>query len=396
MPYGDKKKVLYVITKSVWGGAQRYVFDLATNLPKEKFEAVVVTGGEDTLVEKLRKADIRTIPLENLQKKTGTFSVLFDLVNLRLLWHLIKIFKIERPDVIHLNSSKAGGIGALAACILKRLNVLAFKPLVVFTVHGWPHKENRSILAKFFIWLLSWLSSLFQDKIILINTADFETAKKFIPRRKLVLIHNGIQEIDFLTRKESRRFFAKKFGRPLDEKTIVIGTIAALTDTKNKGLPFLINAFCRLNAEDPAERYILSIMGGEDGYEKLQKEIKSMGLEKIILFLGYVPDASRYLKGLDIFVLPSLKEGLPYAIMEAMLAGLPIVASRVGGIPDLIEHKKNGYLVEPKNAVLLSEAIKELLKDRKTRFALGKTAAEKIKRSFTFQEMIEKTSALYL
>lgn len=390
-----RKKVLYVITKSVWGGAQRYVYDLATNLPKDGFEAVVVAGGEGALIEKLRGAGIRTIALEPLQKKGGTLSVLFDLVNLRLLFRLIKIFREERPHIIHLNSSKAGGIGAVAAWAFKRLNISALKPKVVFTVHGWPFKEDRPLPSKILIWLTSWFSSLFHDKVILINTADFKTAEKFIPRRKLALIFNGIEEVRFLERVEARKFLAKKMGRPLDDKTLVIGTIAALTATKNKGLPFLIRALHRLKAELPERRCALSIMGGEDEYKNLKEEIRLLGLRKDVHLLGYVPDAARYLKGYDIFALPSLKEGLPYTIMEAMQAGLPVVATKVGGIPDLVSHEENGYVVPPKNEMALGEAIRNLITQDGLRKKFGDRAKEIVRSRFILRDAIKKTSELY-
>lgn len=388
-----KKKILYVITKSVWGGAQRYVYDLATNLPKDKFEVVVVTGGEGRLAEKLREAEIQTITLEPLQKKNGTLSVLFDLVNLRLLLLLIKIFRAERPDVIHLNSSKVGGIGALAASIYK-LSCYGLRTSciikVVFTVHGWPFKEDRPMLSKIAIWFLSWLSSLFQDKIILINHADFRTAEKFIPRSKLALIFNGIGEIEFLERMEARKFLANKLGRSLTSDTLIIGTNAELT--ANKGLTYLLRSLAscstRLNL-------VALIIGEGEEHQRLERLIETAGLYGRVHLLGFVPEAARYLKGFDLFVLPSLKEGLPYTIMEAMSAGLAIVASNVGGVPDLIKHKMSGYLVKPKDASTLAEAIQEALENPAKRAVLGKTAREQIKTRFALQTMIESTSKLY-
>src|SRR6185437_2692500 len=103
-----RKKVLYVITKGNFGGAQRYVFDLATHLPKEKFEAVVVCGVGGSLIEKLRDAHIRTITISSLERNASIFS---DIAAFFALW---KIIRQEKPDILHLNSSKAGGLGVVA------------------------------------------------------------------------------------------------------------------------------------------------------------------------------------------------------------------------------------------------------------------------------------------
>ena len=127
------KKVLYVITKSVWGGAQRYVFDLATNLPKDQFEIVAAAGGEGPLFDKLHNAGIRTINTPSLERDVHILN------ETSVFWQLLKIFHTEKPDILHLNSTKIGALGALAAFLYKLLT-LNFKLLTVFTVHGWGFK----------------------------------------------------------------------------------------------------------------------------------------------------------------------------------------------------------------------------------------------------------------
>ena len=112
-------------------------------------------------------------------------------------------------------------------------------------------------------------------------------------------------------------------------------------------------------------------------------------------FIGFIPDAGRYLTGLDLFVLPSLKEGLPYALMEAMAAGLPVAATNVGGIPDLIADGVNGRLVPPQNPEALGRAMAELFQNRALGRELGGRARETISRSFGIARMLERTIAVY-
>lgn len=386
-----RKKILYVITKSVWGGAQRYIFDLATNLSKDRFEAAVITGGNGLLVEKLDQAGIRTIALPVLQKSGALLEVLFSFINFCALFRLIRIFQQERPDIVHLNSSKIGGLGALAACIASL--VVGRRLLVIFTVHGWGFNENRPLPVRTLIFFISWFSSLFQNKIICINTADFKAAQRFIPRRKLALIFNGIGPINFLPREEARAFFAKKLGRQILTETILIGTNAELT--KNKGLLYLIDALPRLNLDGDYRDLTSIVIGEGEDREKLQNQIRSLGLQNSVFLAGFIPEAARYLKAFDIFVLPSLKEGLPYTIMEAMFAGLPVIATNVGGIPDLVEHKKTGLLTAPKDVNALARMLQALIQSKKMREGLGNKAIKTIETKFKLRDMIDETISCY-
>lgn len=379
-----RKKILYVVTKSVWGGAQRYVFDLAINLPKDRFEVIVAAGGNGQLFDKLRAASIRTITIPGLHRDVNIFKEILSF------WNLFKIFRDERPDTIHLNSTKIGGLGALAAFAAK-LTTYNLQLTTIFTVHGWGFNEDRPLPIRAVIFLISWLSALFQDKIICINNADFKVAKKFIPRRKLALIFNGIGPIDFLPRVEARNFLAQKIGRPIAEDVILIGTTAELT--KNKGLEYLVTALPRLNLG--THKGLTLMIGEGEKREKLQKQMNMLGLQDIIFLLGFIPDAARYLKAFDIFALPSLKEGLPYTIMEAMAAGLPVIATNVGGIPDLVEHGKTGLLVSPKDVIGLAEAIKMLMQNKIMRKEFSSLARQTIKTRFQLRDMIEKTIACY-
>lgn len=378
----DKKKILYVITKSAWGGAQRYVFDLATNLSPDRFEVTVAAGGAGPLLEKLQKMSIRTIKLPGLQRDINIWK------ELASFWYLFKIFCSKQPDIIHLNSTKVGILGAIAVKLASFIT--RHSSFVIFTVHGWSFKEDRSRPVRSLFFLASWFSSFFQDKIILINTADYHTARRFIPQRKLTLIRNGISRIDFLPRDQARAFFTKKIGREFASDATLVGTVAELT--KNKGLEYLIEALGQLRTQ---RKFLAIIMG--DGEEKniLEHKIKELNLAGVVFLQGFVTEAARLVKAFDIFVLPSLKEGLPYVIMEAQNAGLPIIASRVGGLPDLIENGKDGILISPASCLELKESIAKLLDDKLLRSELGFEAYKKFRNKFGLPDMLRSTISVY-
>ena len=137
------------------------------------------------------------------------------------------------------------------------------------------------------------------------------------------------------------------------------------------------------------------VMGEGEERSRLEDHIKRLHLENHISLVGFVADAYTYLLGLDIFALSSVKEGLPYALMEAMAAGLPVVASRVGGIPDLIDQNKNGRLSPPKNAHALRKNLGDLLFSASDRHNFGVQAAQTITTHYSLSQMIAKTGALY-
>ena len=158
-----RKKILYLITKSNWGGAQKYVYDLAINLPKENYEVVGATGGTGEpgattgiLVNKLKAQNIRTVFLSTFTRNIFFTNELFSF------WAVFKLIKKERPDILHLNSSKAGGIGAFCGRILR-------VPKIIYTAHGWPFNENRSYLSKKIIYILSWLTCALSHHVITIS-----------------------------------------------------------------------------------------------------------------------------------------------------------------------------------------------------------------------------------
>lgn len=382
------RKILYIITKSVWGGAQRYVFDLATHIPREQFDIAVACGGRGPLAEKLEKAGIRTIGVPQLDRDISFGR------ELSVLRELIRLLRVERPDIIHLSSSKAGGLGAVAARLASMMT--GRRATIVFSVHGWPFGEDRPRWQRASAFFFSWLSTLFQNRVIVIDTADRRAARWFVPEDKLTLVFHGIAPIDFLPREAARAFFMKATGRPIGAKVILIGVNAELT--KNKGLSHLIDAI-NLMKFHPAvsgtnSKFQTIVVGEGEERQRLQEKIQTLGLGGRIFPIGFLPDAKRYLKALDIFVLPSVKEGLPYAIMEAMAAGLPIVASRVGGIPDLIEDGLSGVLVPPRDPQALALSLASLISNPGRRQTLGHAARQRIG-TFSMGAMMDGTLRAY-
>jgi len=300
------RKVLYVITKSSWGGAQRYVYDLATNLPKDRFDVAVALGGNGLLKKNLEEAGIRTITIGSLQRDVSLSK------ELSATQELVSIFKREKPEVVHLNSSKAGGLGALAAR-------LAGVKKIIFTVHGLPEDESRSPLSRWLIKLATRITFMFCTDVIAVSKNNFNR----IHSTKAHLIYNGIDlNMSFGSGEIIRTAF------PAGVK--ITGTVGELN--KNKNQVVLIE-----EANGNPQMYV-AIVGEGELRGSLEKKIKEYGLVERVKLFGYVP-ARDVLKGFDVFALPSIKEGLPYVLLEARRAELPIIANRVGGVPEILDAK---------------------------------------------------------
>ncbi|MBU1046711.1 glycosyltransferase family 4 protein [Patescibacteria group bacterium] len=387
-----KKKIIYLVTKGNWGGAQKYVFDLASEMAERDNYEVVVAYGEPygELGEKLKTAGIRTIEINGLGRD---INLLGELGVARSLW---KIFRGEKPDVIHLNSPKIGGLGAL-------IGRLCGVNKIIYTAHGWTFNEKRPMWQIILIKYFSWVTILLSHKTIVIAKKEYRQVIDwpFVTTKKLVRIYNGIKPIYFLNREQAQEIFAACLPKRQDKVSnddLVIGTIAELH--KNKGLKYLIKAFRRLVREfenQPNQKGDLKLIIIGEGEERayLENKLNKYGLNNNVFLVGAIDEASRYLKAYDIFVLPSIKEGFPYVLLEAGLAKLPVVASDVGGISELIRDGENGILVEAKDDDEIEEALGVLINDEGLREGYGRTLYDEVKSEFSFEAMVEEVEGLY-
>jgi glycosyltransferase involved in cell wall biosynthesis len=372
----DKKKILFLITKGNFGGAQRYVFDLATNLPKSDFEIMVACGEGETLPKMLDEKEIKTIQIKKLVREVKFFD------EFKVCKELINIMRTEKPDVIHLNSSKMGGIGAVAGKI-------AGVKKIIFTAHNWGfNDDNRSFLEKIFYYISHWITIILCDKLIAVS----EKTKKdisFLPftKNKIKVVYNGISDFQTLPKDEARIILASHES----EKTIIF-SISELH--KNKGVDVALKAISRLPKEIK-EKIIWSIAGGGEEKDYLEMLAKQFDIEDIVRFLGFVPDARKLLSGADIFLLPSRTEAFPYAPLEAGLAGLPIIATSVGGVPEVIHDMQNGILIHPCNPKEMGEAIIYYLDHPEKMSEFGSEIKKTILTFFSLKKMLSETIKLY-
>lgn len=374
-------KILYVITKSNWGGAQRHVFDLAVAMKDRGHDVYVALGGEGVLKHRLEGAGIYTFPIAGMGRD---ISVSEDAGSLR---EIFSVIRHKRPDVLHLHSPKAGGLGAVAGRLLGVKSI-------IYTVHGWAFNEDRPLHERMAIIFFSWLTMLFARTTVLLSEREYGQAMNFPwVKEKLRLIPLGIKPPTFVSVDGAKQFIARTIGMDIGEynRKIAIANIAELHP--NKGQTYLVSAMAGV-----IERYpqaICVIMS--DGQEKtaLHMLIKERKLEKNVYLTGYLEHAAEYLKAFSLFVLPSIKEGLPYTILEAGAASLPVISTTVGGIPEIIEDMKSGILIQSKKSRELSHAISFMIEHPDERRRFGVSLKEAVATKFSMEKMLNSTEELY-
>lgn len=373
----DHPKILYLITQGEWGGAQRYVFDLSSKI-NEIFIVSVAVGkpkGLHNLADTLKNnSNINCSQLKHLQRAINPYH------DIRAIFELRQLYKNEQPDIVHLNSSKAGIIGSLAAIGLKN------RPKIVYTVHGWVFREALNWFAKNTYLLLEKWTAHYKDSIIVLSPEEKNSAETIlkIPAKKLTVIPLGIIPPSFLPPTRARAKISELAKMPLESK-LLVGTIAHLY--KNKGIDILIKAVAQLTKNNPNAHFVIIGAGPEE--LNLKKLIVEQKINHVHL-VGSYENAAELLPGFDLFVLPSRKEGTPYTILEAMAAGLPIVATAVGGIKTLLQNYSASWITKP-DPNQLAGSLADALKNPKKGMPMITPIETTIKQTIAlYQKLLEK------
>lgn len=356
-------KILYGITKSNFGGAQRYVFELACEADRRGDEVSVLCGGDGQLVKKLGEKNIKTITLDKLERDIAITKEVSSFIK------IIQVLKKESPDVFHINSSKMGGLGALAGRIsgVKK---------IVFTSHGWAFNEPRPWWQKIIIKFLTWWMIMWAHQTICVSEKTRLDVSSFpFVKKKLKVIHNGVKTFPLLEK---------------GSHTFTVGAISELH--RIKGLDTLLRAWAKFVKNHESK---LIIIGGGEERTNLENMARNLGILDSVEFKGFIDNARSHLSYFDIFCMPSRSEAMPYSLLEAGVSGIPTIATKVGGIPEVIENGINGILVSPEDSEALFSSLVLLSEDKELRKRLGHNLKASVQESFTFESMADKTFALY-
>lgn len=331
---------------------KHFLLPLIDGMQKEGWEVISVCS-DGPYVKKLRAKGYKFITV-NISRNYNLFSHIISI------YRLYKLFNNEKFDVLHVHTPIAALIGRLAGR-------LAGIKVVIYTAHGFFFHDDMSNIKRNFFIFLEKFASQFHHLLFIQSSEDFRFAIKLnLARKNCILeIGNGINPNLFnpLSRKEKYNF---KRVLKIPNNSQVIGIIGRLV--KEKGYIEFISAILTIFAEYKNLHVIIvgPILKKESG-QPVVKELKKLKniMRGQLHMLGYREDIRSILGIMDIFCLPSYREGLPRSIIEAMMLGIPVIATNVRGSRELVEHNKTGLLIKPKNSNELILAIRKLLSDNR-------------------------------
>ncbi len=359
-------RICSLITELRVGGAQNVLADVVLGLPRERYEQTVVClFGAGETAHRLRDAGIEVVDLDMHGK-----------ADVRVVWRLWRLLRRLRPQLLHTHMFHANVLGRV-------LGRLAGVPYVVSTEHTMGQEGQ---VRRFFDRLTSPLA----DRVVAVSESvgAFIREKIGISPQRVVVIPNGI-DLDrcrtSLTPAEARA----RLGLPTDVP--VIGTIGTLRPVK--GTDMLLRAFALLQGDFPTAR--LLIVGDGVEREPLHALAIELGISARTTFTGNRNDVGDLLVAMTVFCLPSHWEGLPLAALEAMCAGLPLVATQVGGTPEVVRDGETGRLVPPADPGALAQATAEFLRDPARSAIVGATGRRWVEENYARSRMVERNEALY-
>lgn len=352
-----------------------HLLKLLQGLTKNGFTVETACPDNSALFNEVAKMGIKTHPVHIV----GPLSPMNDILCIN---QLRKIILTGNYDIVHFHGSKAGMVGRIAALSSRCKNT-------VMTVHNFIIYQEVNLAKRLVFKYGEKILSTATSKIITVSAAlKNDLVKNFgIPENKIVSIYNGIDVQKYSTPADAKKA-REKYG--LNPDYLTVGTLARMAP--QKGLEYFIKAIPLINLNDNI-RYLIA--GDGPLLPLLKKLAWELGLSEKLCFTGYVKNVPEFLSCVDIFVVPSIAEGLSITTIEAMTAGLPVVASRTGGLPELVKHGETGLLVQPRDPVELAKAVTELLTNRNKRQMMGACAKRTASEMFSLETMVTETCRIY-
>ena len=377
-----KIKIAQVITRLDWSGAPDIVEIICGRLDPAIYDVILIHGltlHPSAKTESFLKrfgGKIKVIPY--LKRDVSLFEDLTALIRLYL------IFRSEKFDIVHTHTAKAGFIGRIAAR-------LAGTPAVIHTPHGHDFYGYFGSLGSRFVIILERIAAFFADKIAVLTSIEKMDMLNYhiCAAGKIEVIKSGINFPGF--EKLGVDIVKKKSEFRIGPDDYVVGMVGRLESIK--GFEYFIDSAKIVLNSIPNTKFL--IVGGGSLRSSLEERSRRLGIEDSIIFTGWREDVPQIISMLDVLVLASLNEAVGRVLLEAGFAGIPAVATAVGGIPEIVKDGETGILVPPRDPERMAGAVIGLLKDKEKRFAMGRAAKEWIKSNFNEGKMVNDIDNIY-
>ena len=361
--------VLYLINALCAGGAEKVVARTVTLLDRKRYDPIVCCLWKSgPVAEEIERKGVKVICL-------GARSRL----DLTVVPKLFRLLKREEIHIIHSFLFHANMLGRI-------MGRLAGVPVILSSERTMEMEGKHRLLV-------NWLTSPLADKIITVSEAvrEFASDNIGIAPDKLITIYNGVDLSEFAPNPNREGIEEAKRELGIDPSRMVVGTVGHLEE--EKGCEYLLRAAAQVSVQDGKVTFLL--VGDGSQRARLENLAEDLSISSKVLFMGYRNDIPRILSVMDIFVLPSLYEGLPNALLEAMAACRPVVATQAGGVPEVVVEGETGFLIPPRAPGALARAICVLLEDRERAREMGMAGRKRVERLFSVETMVAKTEALY-
>lgn len=370
-------KILHVV-RPAEGGMKNHVLSLLRHLDKRKYRMILACPQAEEWRSLLADSDVEVVELS----LKGNLSLVSDMQNVLQLKHLIKE---QEVDLVHTHGMKAGLVGRIAGCSLKG----RFMPYILSTIHNSIYQYRMPVYQKHVISTVQRCLARQTDGFITVSQALKREIMLWegVPQDKIRVIYNGIKTDMF--HKSLSPYHKIRLG--LNPALPVVGMVARLAP--QKGADYFVQAAYLISQVIDSVQFLVA--GDGPLKEELQREAVKLGIKDKIIFAGHQADTSEIYPLIDVYAAPSISEGLSTGVIEAMAAKRPIVATAVGGIPELITHRETGLLIPPGNPQALAQGILELLKRPIWSAQLAKSARQKAVHQFTMENMVGQTEDFY-
>jgi glycosyltransferase involved in cell wall biosynthesis len=376
-------KILRILSRLNVGGPAIHVVNLTAGLDPVRFDQLLVVGSESPAEgSMLDYALFHGVRPHVISEMVTAFSLTPR--DAKALAKLYSLICRERPDIVHTHTTKAGFLGRLAAR-------LAGVSIIIHTYHGHPLHGYYGPVRNWLLRRMERLLGCFADRLVTVSeqVKSELVAYGVAAAEKISVIPLGLDLDPFLRSRGQRGKFRREMALAEDIK--LVGIVGRIFPIKNHSL-FLESA-ALISAREPGARFV--IVGDGVLRPDLQRQARDLGIADRVLFTGWRRDLPRIYADLDILVVSSDNEGTPVSAIEAMAAGCPVVATRVGGLPDLIDDRRTGRLVPPRDANALASAVLDLLLDPGAARELGRNAMEVVRKRFTETRLIGDMDHLY-
>jgi len=394
----QRVKVIRLIARLNVGGPAKHVTWLTAHLDPARYNSLLVTGRvEENEIEMdyfVRASGVKPFYLDNLRRSIGSSDLLG-------FWEIFNLLIREKPDILHTHASKAGFLGRLAALIINLGRRLMFqRPIrIVHTFHGHTfHGYHSPLMNRIILFIERVLARLSTDTIIVISPLQqdeiFKTYRIGRPHQfRLIPLGLDLEPYHNINQQKGR--FKNLFG--LSPETMIIGIVGRLTSIKNHRRFLAICAHLNQHYGELLmhQQVRFAIIGDGELRNGLEDEAQQLGLRALVLFSGNIENQLDYLPDLDILALTSDNEGTPLTIIEAMACGIPVIATAVGGVPDLLADGQRGFLIDKDDVEEYARQLAQLLSQPEVRADFGGRGKEFVSHAHSLQRLLNDIDELY-